>query len=315
MDSKKKYSVSKPTFYGDSVEVVHANERNYNRVKSRSSKNFVMTSNLSQFDAPIKPVGLGIKYVAQGQESYRIGKKHFPIISGHYILLNESIPSVDVLIKNEVTLSVCVDIDPILVNDVLDQIIHPNDINRYEDFQRYLLTPELLVRQAKGSAVFQTLLNNFLNHGVPLNNNPRAVELIYEITGTLIRENFDLIKSCYQIKVSRPSTRKELFSRLLLGRDMLNDSIYSKTTISEIAQACSISEFRFFRLFRQCFGVTPYDYYLTLKVKKSVELRKEGLSWGEISHVLNFNDLSAFNKAFKKVYKVAPSIAEKQLHS
>lgn len=299
------------SLYSDSVEVVHADENNYSKVKIRSSQNFVMSSTMRSFDAPIKPVGLGIKYVASGQESYWVNNKHMPIIGGQYLLINDSIPTVDAVIKNELTSSICVDIDPKLFNDVLYQVIKPDELSTYENAQKYLLSPDLLIRQAKASYQFQKLLNRFLNSKELLNNHSRAIELIYELTGMLIKENLDLINSCYRLKTAKASTRKELFSRLLLGREILADNIYSTTTIAEVAQACSISEFRFFRLFRQCFGVSPYDYYLTLKIRKSVELRKKGWTWGEISSTLNFNDLSAFNKAFKKIHHFAPTIIEK----
>lgn len=300
-------------FYSDSVEIVHADEKNYGKLKGRKTLNYVMSSKVRLFDASIIPVGLSLKYVADGQESYWVSGKHLPIKRGQYLLVNDSVPAVDVQVKNDLTSGVCIDIDPKLVNDVLDQILQPDDLESYVNVQKYLLSPEILIRRSKSGPHLQSLLNHFLYRKETLCDESRAVEFIYEVTGTLIRENLDLIEAFFKIRSAKSSTRKELFSRLLMGKDMIDDHIYTKISISEIAQECSVSEFRFFRLFRQCFGMSPYDYYLTAKMKKSVELHNEGLTWGEIGHMLNFNDASAFNKAFKKVHNIAPSLFGKNL--
>lgn len=88
---------------------------------------------------------------------------------------------------------------------------------------------------------------------------------------------------------------------------MLDDSVFCDVSIAEVASYCCLSEFRFYRLFRECFGVSPYNYLLRRRIEKSLELKKMKLNWSEIAFQLNFTDIAAFSKAFRKVMGVAPS--------
>ncbi|MBF8964073.1 helix-turn-helix transcriptional regulator [Pontibacter sp. FD36] len=268
-----------------------------------------MSSFFTSFEDQVRPRGLGIKFAAEGQEDYWLQGKRYSVSQGRYFLVNDSVPSLDVTIKNKATWSVCVDIDAQLVNDVLQQWLHPNDLDSHHHISRYLLTPDLFIREAEASNHLQRLLTNLITSSASQTLQVSAIELIYELTSLVIEENKGVVDSYYRLQTAKSSTRKEVFRRLLVGKEVLDDSLFTELSMKEVAEACCMSEFRFYRLFRQCFGDSPYNYLFKKRIDKSIELKKQGQSWVEIATLLNFTDLSAFSKSFKKVMGVSPSKA------
>lgn len=83
------------------------------------------------------------------------------------------------------------------------------------------------------------------------------------------------------------------------------DKDISLEILSEIA-GMSLSKFK--RLFKQVFGITPYQYHLANKMEKSMEtLKEKSYSISEIGFLMGYSNLSQFSKAFKNHFGVLPS--------
>ncbi len=295
--------------YSADCEIVHLNDRNYHSHKQKKSSNHILSSFITSIEDEIRPRGLGIKYSAEGLETYWSQNKRYQVSKGKYLLVNETLPSLDVAIQNQPTWSVCIDMDAALVNDMLLQLLQPNDPDSYQNASRYLLSPELLVREATAGKKLQAHLNYIISSSAAQTIDKPAIELIYDLISLLMEENIEVISSYYKLEATKPSTRKELFNRLLLGKEMLDDSLFSELSIKQVAETCCLSEFRFYRLFKQCFGDSPYNYLFKKRIEKSIELKKQGHNWSDIASQLNFTDLAAFSKSFKKLKGVSPTKA------
>lgn len=69
-----------------------------------------------------------------------------------------------------------------------------------------------------------------------------------------------------------------------------------------------MSEFHFFRSFKQAFSISPYQYVLKKKLEPARSLLLERkLPINKIAACCNFADLPAFSKAFKRQYGQSPS--------
>ena len=69
-----------------------------------------------------------------------------------------------------------------------------------------------------------------------------------------------------------------------------------------------MSEYHFFRSFKQAFGMTPYQYLTTKRMNLAKELVQEGeKKISDIALICNFPDVFTFSKAFKRYYGVPPS--------
>lgn len=82
--------------------------------------------------------------------------------------------------------------------------------------------------------------------------------------------------------------------------------------IADIAARAALSEFHFFRTFKQAFGISPHQYQIKCKLKKAAGLLKEGnTSIEDIAYDCGFSDVFTFSKTFKKHFNTPPSSYKK----
>ncbi|HEY1007685.1 MAG TPA: AraC family transcriptional regulator [Sphingobacteriaceae bacterium] len=292
--------------YGTSCQSVHL-QKNQNRPQSLEADNIMISSCLDTLDAAIQPRGLSIKYVSRGRELYHLNKRDFHITGGRYLLVNEHSPVLEARINTPDTWGMCVDIDLALVTDVLSQVITPDDIDPAGNIPRYFLTDELFVQESCAGAELSRMLEVLMQRISSQANPGQPHELLFDLTSRIVQENLPVIGSYYRLKASRLTTRKELYRRILTGREILDSSTDKAIDIPVVAQQCCLSEFRFYRLFKQCFGISPGQYLQQKRIEQSIQLKKQNRSWSEIALQLNFTDLAAFSNTFKKVKGVSPT--------
>jgi len=77
--------------------------------------------------------------------------------------------------------------------------------------------------------------------------------------------------------------------------------------IEEMAEAAGYSRYHFTRLFERSQGVSPGEYLMQLRIRKSAEmLRSSGRSVKEIAVQCGFSDPNYFCKAFRKRLGISP---------
>lgn len=89
--------------------------------------------------------------------------------------------------------------------------------------------------------------------------------------------------------------------------DYINNNIYEKIEIAELAEMSKWKVHHFIRIFASIMGITPYKYILERKMEIArvlIETTNQPIQ--EISYDLNFQNYSNFYLAFKKIYKTSP---------
>ena len=90
--------------------------------------------------------------------------------------------------------------------------------------------------------------------------------------------------------------------------DILNDNIYSRLTISEIAEKLGRSESAVKQSFSEHFGQGIIHYYNSLKITEAKRIIREGrYNFSQISDMLSFDNPQYFAKCFKKFTGMTPS--------
>jgi AraC-like DNA-binding protein len=90
--------------------------------------------------------------------------------------------------------------------------------------------------------------------------------------------------------------------------DFVKSSLHAEIHLATMANEVHLSEFHFSRLFRNTFGISPYQYVLQCKVEYAKTLlRHYPRSLSQIAHSLNFTDQSHFTNVFKKLTGICPS--------
>lgn len=88
---------------------------------------------------------------------------------------------------------------------------------------------------------------------------------------------------------------------------VLEENIYKKLTIPEIAKLCNMSESNLKKVFYKYAGRGIMNYFNTIKVKKAAELIENGMSVKEAASLLEFSDQNYFSTVFKRITGVSPA--------
>lgn len=83
--------------------------------------------------------------------------------------------------------------------------------------------------------------------------------------------------------------------------------------ISAVAKQSNISEVYFRKLFKEKYGLSPYEHVTEKRIEKAKELLLyESISIGEIARKCGFNSIYAFSRTFKNIIGIAPNEFKKK---
>ena len=88
---------------------------------------------------------------------------------------------------------------------------------------------------------------------------------------------------------------------------VLEENLYNKLTVSEIAKLCNTSESNLKKIFFKYANRGVMNYFNTIKIKKAAELIGSGMSIKEAANLLGFTDQNYFSTVFKRVTGVSPA--------
>lgn len=251
-----------------------------------------------------------LKYVVDKCIYYRVGNKEHVVHGGNFLLACQQ-PGVNAYFDSKDTVkSICIDICPATVAEALTILI----TRQNPDFDNYLAhhfaTPEFFeVVCPVGSATFGHKLNELMR----AISNQQASQLVdkewfLDLAEQIIFHEYGNYLSLSGIQSVKPGTRKEILRRLTIAKQYMNDDYLHIGEINQVAAHCNMSEFHFFRSFKQAFGTSPYQYLLhkRLELARNLILAGDSSITAIASHC-NFPDLFTFSKAFRRHYGVAPS--------
>ena len=114
------------------------------------------------------------------------------------------------------------------------------------------------------------------------------------------------------LPVKKDSTQKDLYSKLLKAKELMDNDTKGALSMSGLAREATLSEFHFYRCFKEAFGTSPYQYYLNRKANKAAFLvLSSGMDLTQIAHELGFSELSTFSRFFKKRLGLSPAAYKK----
>ena len=97
-------------------------------------------------------------------------------------------------------------------------------------------------------------------------------------------------------------------SLIYKGIVYIENNFISDTSIAELAEMCNVSESTFRRMFKDYKNMAPARYRNKLRLEHSRSLLETGLyTVGEVAEIVNFSDISHFNKSFKNYFGFSPS--------
>ena len=260
-----------------------------------------------------------LKYVVDNCIYYKVGNKEHKVDSGNVLLACKQ-PHVKAYFESsQLVKSICIDIKPETVAEAFTVISAGKDHNFDNYLASYFQHPEFFeaVCPVNTATAFRIKLNELvtsIRNGEADENINK--EWFHDLIEKIIYHEYGNYLALNGIQSLKLETKKELLVRLMKAKQFMDDDFLTIEEVTEVASYCNLSEFHFFRSFRQAFGITPYQYLLN----KRLELAKELLINGELSVTqtalhCNFPDIFTFSKAFKRRFGLSPShVGKKTMH-
>jgi len=151
-----------------------------------------------------------------------------------------------------------------------------------------------------------------------LTNKEDFQPILFDLITECTRLNADTQKEIEKITAVKSSTREELYRRLYLAREWINDSVAGQIvsgqiasrqiTLDQMAAAACLNKFHFLSNFKQLFGVTPHQYLMEKRLQKAFDLLKQQRhSVTDVCDLLGFESIGSFSNQFRKRFGTPPS--------
>lgn len=285
------------------------NERNKIDLNKPHDSNMIYYSELNQWFTRNAFRSFSVKYVLENSICYKIHNTEYIVNGGQYLLACKQ-PDVKAYFDSaRLVRSICIDICPQMMSEVFTVLTDKKspDLDNYLDnhFTHPNFFESINSVQHPGTG---TLLRE-LAHQVMLTNEGRVNdEWFFLLIEQIVHQEYENYLSLNNLRFLKGSTRKEILRRVKIAREYIDLNFLNIDHIREIARLANMSEYHFFRCFRQAFGNSPYQYILSRKLELGKHLLLNGGSKiVQVAADCGFPDIFTFSKAFKRYYKISPS--------
>jgi len=250
-----------------------------------------------------------LKYVIDRCIWYRVNNKEHAVKQGNFLLACKQ-PGVNAYFDSrDIVKSICIDICPATVSEAFTVLTAQND-HEFDNYMAgYFKAPEFFEAVCPvGGSQFDKKLTDLVAAIQQGNVAYINKEWFLDLVEKIIFHEYGNYLALNGIHSVRLETRKEILRRLKIAKQYIDDQYLDIGDITEVANMCNMSEFHFFRSFRQAFHTTQYQYILTKRLELSKQLLLAGsASVTGVAVHCNFPDVYTFSKAFKRHFSISPS--------
>jgi AraC-like DNA-binding protein len=132
-----------------------------------------------------------------------------------------------------------------------------------------------------------------------------AVRAIFE---DLLKANREAYKFSQNIQAVKASTRLEIFRRVSLARNWMDENFHAPISLEDIAAMASMNSQHFLRMFKQVYCITPHQYLIDRKLQKAKSLLESTkMTVNDICLTVGFESVFSFSILYKKRFGIPPS--------
>lgn len=252
-----------------------------------------------------------IKYVVSGEEAYRIDGHTYRVKADEFLIVNHGRNYEGEIDKNIETEGVCIYLHNDMIGGIT-KVLGSSDATLLDNpFDEPVQNCEFFenIYKANTSALglmVRKLYRNIRHRSLDTVRSDR--DLYHALTEILLLDQQKVSQEINRLKSVKRSTKQELYRRVLLAKEYLDEFYYKKLDVNEVSQVAALSEYHFFRTFKQVFGISPHKYLIKKRLQKSANLlRQNRYSITEVAYLIGFPDIHSFSKSFKKEFGLTPS--------
>ena len=250
---------------------------------------------------------LSIKSMWQGEAVYLLENGRLTLNNSCYLILNDQQPYTIHIEGDEIVESFCIFFPVSWAGDVLRNFLLPDDM--------------LLVEREEETAVsFYDVLHHHDQLVTPILQSLRQAqqqtyldegwqaERLHHLLAAMLQVQRQVRQEAAKLPAVRATTRKELYRRLHLGRDFMQDNLHKSLSLAEIAQTAALSPYHFLRNFKQLFGQTPHTYLTSQRLQRATQLLAHtDIPVTDICLDVGFQSLGSFSALFQRVNGRSPT--------
>jgi AraC family transcriptional regulator len=250
---------------------------------------------------------LSIKTVLSGEEWYQVDGRQIAINPGQFLILNDAQDySYRIQKGNAHGLSIFFQKD--FATSVFRDTLYPEEQLLDDPSCHHIPIPEFFQTLhdvkpdlAKSLAALVTRLDTF---GYETNRCDEDLVFLLQYFLRTYRSDRHLSR---RVDAVKPGTRKEIYKRLCIAKDVLHTYYQEPLDLSELSALSCLSTPQLIRQFKSVFGRTPYQYLIDIRLQHAAHLLMQ--TQDDIRHITwasGFIDPSAFCRAFRTRYGASP---------
>ncbi len=279
--------------------------------------NEIKLSALTSIDATLDTSRFHIAMPLSGVESYWVDGQHFKVKAGEYFIFNpnqkvQAFGNFDKEVKGY-----CLFLTEKTICETVQVLNSPFEKSLDSPFncgwqqQEFMVKTYQLEENSFGRCLHR--LRNKLNEA----SGKEVVDwdaVFQEIATEFLHSHRQIGHHLQSIPCVRTLTKQEIYRRLSIAYGFILENFEQPISLDELQKEALLSKYHLVRLYRQVYGLTPYQHLLQKRIEKAKKLLSQDYSPTETAIQLSFSDRRAFAKVFKEMVGVPPSIFQQKLN-
>jgi len=246
-----------------------------------------------------------IKWMPRGRAVYRTDGASHVLAGDRAVILNQAQPYELEFLDRAGTESFCVFISDDLVESAWRDLGGSDQIDDEPAGRRIPQFPDLTFRLPADIAGELARLRADFGCGAP--SELAAEEQLLGLVSRLVAAAQGHRRMAARLPAAKASTRRLLAARVQRARELIEDAAEAPS-LDELARASALSKFHLLRLFKAAFGCTPSAYAGRRRMDRAQRLlAATPMTVAAIGEALGYESTSAFIRAFRRHFGVAPS--------
>jgi AraC-like DNA-binding protein len=255
---------------------------------------------------------LSIKTVIAGEVSWIVGGRELLVDSSSFLILSAGEPySMDIQTAKPVE-TCCAFFAPGFVERVALDSTTPLEAALDEPDRTAPALPYLSALHGDPERALSTRVQSLARRCRQMLAPMAGEEDFLLLAEALLRYYEKIRAEIARVPATRPSTRDELFRRLLRGREYLHAQQSGAASLAAAARAACLSPFHFHRGFSRAFEQTPHAYVTGLRLDRARRRLEAGSPVINAALEVGFSSPSAFSRLFRVYYGEPPSAVRRK---
>lgn len=106
-----------------------------------------------------------------------------------------------------------------------------------------------------------------------------------------------------------------LYKRIEDAKILIDRNYPDKIDLAHIAKKVYLSKYHFLRLFKEAYGISPYQYLTAKRIEAAKKLLLTGLSVSHTCKEVGFESVHSFSHLFKKYTGTSPGAFQKKANN